>query len=63
MAKADNFHRFLIRVCVAFGWILLMAGCDVATTPVSPVDLSTSSADLTTFIQQFAREAIAAFLF
>lgn len=62
MVKAKNSHRFLIRVCVASGCLLSMAGCDVAASPALPVDLSTPSADLAMFIQQFAREALAAFL-
>lgn len=59
---AKTLHRYLVRVLVAAGWLMLMTGCDVATNPALPIDSSTQSTDLATFIQQFAREALAAFL-
>lgn len=56
-------HKNVLRILLALGGLMYMAGCEITTTPALPVDVSTSSSDLASFIQQFAREALAAFLF
>ena len=60
---SKNTRTYLIRVCVISGWLMLMTGCDVTTNQALPVDVSTPSTDLAMFLQQFARESLAAFLF
>jgi len=47
---------YLVRVLVASGGLMLMTGCHTTTTLAS-------STNLAMFIQQFAQEAFAAFLF
>lgn len=56
-------HRNLARILVASCLLMSMAGCDLATNSAPLRDLPASSSDVAMFIQQFAREALAAFLF
>jgi hypothetical protein len=60
MVKTLRTYSFLILA--ACGLLLLTTGCDIATNPALAADASARSTDLTVFIQQFAREAIAALL-
>lgn len=58
-------HRVLIHFSMVLGFMLLSSGCDF--TPDAgggmPAGLSSASDELTTFVQEFAREALAALLF
>lgn len=56
-------HRYFARVLVASGVLMSMAGCGLTTNSAPLGDLPASSSDVAMFIQQFAREALAAFLF
>jgi len=60
---AHSVHDHLVRVLVTSGGLLFMTGCNLSSNPALPVDAFTGSADLALFIQQLAREALAAFLF
>lgn len=53
---AERSHKYFVRVLIASCLLMLIAGCNTTTTPA----LST---DLAMFLQQFARETLAAFLF
>jgi hypothetical protein len=58
-------HRVLIGFSMALGFMLLLSGCDL--TPNAGGDmlavLSSASDELATFVQEFTREALAAFLY
>jgi len=54
--------KYLFCVFLALGCLVLIAGCDTTTDPTSGVDSSMLTADWISFVQQFAREALAAFL-
>jgi hypothetical protein len=60
MVKTLRAYSFLIPA--ACGLLMLTTGCVIATNPSLAADASARSTDLTVFIQQFAREALAAFL-
>ncbi len=60
---AKSAHPRVVPILVVLGFLMLMTGCDLTANPALPVDLSTRSTDVASFIQQFAREALAAFLF
>jgi len=60
---ANRTHWRVVRVLAVLGCLMAIAGCEPATNPTLPVDWSTASTDVASFIQQFAREAFAAFLF
>jgi len=58
-------HGVLIRVSVALGFMLLWGGCDFAPDAGGgmPAGLSSASDELATFVQELAREALAAWLY
>ncbi len=55
-------QKNLIRFLTTVGGLMVLAGCDTTANLASFLDPSTVSTDLTAFFQQFAREALAAFL-
>jgi len=57
-----SIHKHLVRILLLLSGLMLLAGCDTTTNPLSYIDQSAASTDLASFIQQFAREALAAFL-
>jgi hypothetical protein len=58
-------HRVLIRFLMATCFVPLTGGCDFTADPGGslPAGLSCVSDGLVTFLQEFAREALAAFLY
>ena len=56
-------RKYVVCVVVAMSWLLLITGCEPTTSLSLSGDSSALSTDLSVFIQQFAREALAAFLF
>lgn len=58
-------HKVLISFSMALGFMLLLGGCDI--TPAAgggmAAGLSFASDELATFVQEFAREALAALLY
>ncbi len=53
---ANCIHGRIVRIFLALGCPMLMTGCALAPSPSLPTDL-------VMFVRQFAREALAAFLF
>ncbi len=60
---AKRVRNIIIHIFVASGWLMLMTGCEGTMYQSLCVNLSASSSDLASFAQQFAQEALAAFLF
>lgn len=58
-------HRILIRFSVALGFMLLLGACDIMPDSGGgiPAGFWSSSDELVTFVQDFAREAMAALLY
>ncbi len=60
---AKRVHRYLVRVLVTSGLLMSMTGCNFVTNSALLGDLPSSPSEVAMFIQQFAQEALAAFLF
>jgi len=56
-------HRFAVVVSIALGALIFLGGCQGPVSDALGVDASAQASDLSSFFQDFAREALAAFLF
>jgi|GEM_PF-2200599 len=60
---AKRVCRNFLCILSAMSGLLFMTGCPATSDPSWPAGLSTTSTEVASFVQKFAREAIAAFLF